>query len=235
MASLLDTAAFAQVDDSAIRASARLPDARMDPRGVENMAVLAQQKDTYGFWMTDIAQRSAITENPLTAEATEFRTLWQMLRDGCSADTIGGFGETPLLRTNGGDSWTALLLLRFGANPNFRCGTYGHTETYGGTALHAASKRGNVPMVVALLNAGANPAVLDGYGLTPAAAALAGGDGEHVSNAYPNNSSGPSQNQSVAAAAITKFVLGQNARVDIHAGTLEEAHAAVLAAVQELG
>jgi len=222
----LKMAAFARVDDSAMRMAACAPRNVVDPRGAENMAVLARQSDTYGGWMTDLAQ--GIVEDPLAADATGFRKLWQMLREGESADTIGGFGETPLLRTQGGGgAWTALLLLRFGANPNFRCQMW--DELYDGTALHAASKQGNVPMVVALLNAGANPALLDGQGLTPAAAALAVG----VSGGG-DDGDGPPKNQSVAAAAIARFVLGRNARVDIHAGTLEEAHVAVLAAVQEL-
>ena len=216
---MCDPAAFARADDGAARRSARARAMapRVNHRGAENMAKLQHQSDTYGAWMTDLAQNN--TSDPLASdrEGTEFRQLWKMLRDGQSANTVGGFGETPLLRCQGQGLWVVLLLLRFGADPNFRCEMW--DSSYGGTALHMAAKGGQVGPVVCLLNAGANPALLDREGFTPAAAALA---------------DDASDGRSKAASAITRFVIGRGCLVDIHAGSLEQAHAAVLAAVEDL-
>jgi len=112
---------------------------------------LQKLKRKYGHWITDLAS-SAETE------PGKFSILEQMLCDGVDPDTMGGYEETALLRTQGSGLKVPLLLLRYGAHPNYRCNLW---ETYGGTLLHIAAKEGNLPLVKLLLAAGSDTAAVD--------------------------------------------------------------------------
>lgn len=110
---------------------------------------LGKLERKYGHWITDLGQGES---------AKKFLILQQMLSDGVDPDTIGGYKETALLRTQGSGLKVPLLLLRHGANPNYRCQQW---EGYGGTILHIAAKKGNLPLVKLLLAAGADTEAVD--------------------------------------------------------------------------
>ena len=118
-----------------------------------------KQNTKYGWWLNDLGQHAKGPNDK------EFGILEKMLKDGEPVDTVGGYGETALLRSMGRGIWVPLLLLQYGANPNFRCSLW--DDMYGGTMLHMACKNDNLPLIKALLSVGADPTLTDRNGKTP--------------------------------------------------------------------
>lgn len=206
-------------NDSAQRAAARACPSLTS--GSQWGEIRAQQSAKYGTWLTDLGQSAGDD-----VSGPQFQLLWRMLREGEPVDTIGGYGETALLRTQGEGLWTPLLLLRYGADPNMRCEMW--DALYGGTALHQAATGGNVALVRLLLSAGANPALLDKAGCTAAQAASTEA-ARRLALANDPNPHITYDGSGAAQAAIMAFVASAQGRVDIHAGSLCEAHAALTA------
>ena len=120
-----------------------------------------RQNAKYGHWLNDLGQWAQREKGP---RDRDFQILQRMLIDGEPVDTVGGYKETALLRGMGHGIWVPLLLLRYGADPNFRC--YLWDSMYGGTILHMAAEQGNLPLIKALLSVGADTTLRDKSGKT---------------------------------------------------------------------
>jgi ankyrin repeat protein len=149
----------------------------------------------------DVNARNEHLGTPLMFAATggSVPVTRALIERGAQVDAVAQLGWTPLLLAAAkGNTEAALLLIGSGADPNLADG-YGWTplmraitgrhgdtvrallatgsmdlgarEESGATALHIAAGEGQADMVAALLAAGADPALPDGAGRTPAAVA----------------------------------------------------------------
>jgi ankyrin repeat protein len=81
-----------------------------------------------------------------------------LLAHGADVNTVNEFGDSPLVDVaNLGNNEIAELLVAAGADPN------GPKTALQGCPLHHAARKGNVALVLLLLDAGANPAYVTGY------------------------------------------------------------------------
>lgn len=149
----------------------------------------------------DVNARNEHLGTPLMFAATggSVPVARALIERGAQVDAVAQLGWTPLLLAAAkGNTDAALLLIGSGADPNLADG-YGWTplmravtghhgdtvrallatgsmdlgarEESGATVLHIAAGEGQADMVSALLAAGADPALPDGAGRTPAAVA----------------------------------------------------------------
>ena len=97
----------------------------------------------------------------------------QLLASGADPDARDIYGWTPLMRAvyEERDQVTQVLLEQPGVNLDAK-------NDQGATAMHLAALKGNEALVIALLDAGANPRIQDRKGRTPAAMAVAAGHEE---------------------------------------------------------
>lgn len=81
-----------------------------------------------------------------------------LLTHGANVNVVNEFGDSPLVDVAGlGLTQIAKALLAAGANPN------GPSTPYRDCPLHNAARKGNVPLVILLLNAGADAQYVNDY------------------------------------------------------------------------
>jgi ankyrin repeat protein len=101
-----------------------------------------------------------------------------LLAHGADVNTVNEFGDSPLVDVaNLGNNEVAELLIAAGADPN------GPKTALQGSPLHHAARKGNVALVLPLLDAGANPAVRHRLSRDPLR--CAGGGASRRRTTYP--------------------------------------------------
>ena len=129
---------------------------------------VARGESAHQVYDLGLGQRSTMLE--IIANQSMYPEVEFLLQNGAQPNFAGVAGKTAIyLPAMNGDERMVRLLLRYGADPNFR------EPDRGQTPLHVAAMEGRTEVVKTLIGFGADVNVMDRGGITPLMLAAHGG------------------------------------------------------------